>query len=183
MPWGSFKSAMASVMSNWTYGQNMDNWAIKLTSEYDKAVKSGKTNGTSIPMQVGKTADMQGLLQSELHSQQQSKTKTLLEICGPAVVAYWTGAMIMTTPPGPPCPGTISNVSVNSAPVTNPGTWTSIPDAPCNDVNIWLDRFIICAKKHMLTTEGQHNEISLYPGSPPPPLPCTQKWSGYTVPG
>jgi hypothetical protein len=46
-----------------------------------------------------------------------------------------------------------------------------------------LDEFIICAKQHMLTTAGIHNEISLYPGSPPFPAPCVQPWSGYTVPG
>ncbi len=102
MPWSTFKSSMASVMSNWTYGQSMPGWAAKLATEYDKAVKSGKTNGTSIPLQVGQTAAMQGLLISQLATQQQSKTKTLLEICGPAVIAYWTGAMIMPIPPGPP---------------------------------------------------------------------------------
>ncbi len=62
MPWSTFKSSMASVMSNWTYGQSMPGWAAKLATEYDKAVKSGKTNGTSIPLQVGQTAAMQGLL-------------------------------------------------------------------------------------------------------------------------
>jgi hypothetical protein len=46
-----------------------------------------------------------------------------------------------------------------------------------------LDEFISCAKSHMLTTAGIHNEISLYPGSPPTPAPCVQSWSGYTVPG
>ena len=183
MPWGSFKSAMAGVMSNWTYGQSMEGWAAKLTSEYDKAVKSGKSNGTSIPLQMGQTGAMQGLLVSELHSQQQSKTKTLIDICGPAVVAYWTGAMLQSIPPGPPCPGTLSNVSVIVAPVTSPGSWSPIPNLPCNDVNIWLDEFISCAKSHMLTTAGIHNEISLYPGSPPTPAPCVQSWSGYTVPG
>lgn len=183
MPWGSFKSAMAGVMSNWTYGNSMEGWAAKLTSEYDKAVKSGKTNGTSIPLQLGQVGAMQGLLISELHTQQVAKSKTLLEICGPAVIAYWTGALISPIPPGPPCPGTIANVSVIVAPVTNPGSWSSVPDAPCNDVNTWLDRFVSCAKKHMLTVSGLHNEISLYPGSPPTPGPCTQPWSGYTVPG
>ena len=183
MPWGSFKSAMTAVMSNWTYGSSMEGWAAKLTSEYDKAVKSGKTNVTSIPLQMGQTGAMTSLLISELHSQQLSKSKTLLDICGPAVIAYWTGAMIQSIPPGIPCPGTISNVSVIVAPVTNPGSWSPVPNLPCNDVGIWLDEFIICAKQHMLTTTGIHTEISLYPGSPPTPAPCVQSWSGYTVPG
>lgn len=183
MPWGSFKSAMAGVMSNWTYGQSMDGWAAKLTSEYDKAVKSGKSNVTSIPLQMGQTSAMQALLTSELMSQQQSNSQNLIAICGPAVIAYWTGAMLQPIPPGPPCPGTISNVSVIVAPVTNPGSWSPVPSPPCDDVNIWLDEFITCAKQHMLTVSGLHNEISLYPGSPPTPAPCVQPWSGYTVPG
>ena len=182
MPWSSFKSSMASVMSNWTFGNSMAGWAAKLTTEYDMAVKSGKTNVTGIPLQQGQKSAMQSLLISELATQQLSKSKTLLDICGPAVVAYWTGAKIMPIPPGIPCPGTITNVSVIVAPVTNPGHWTSIPNLPCNNVNIWLDEFIMCAKLHMLTVSGLHNCISLYPGAPPPPGPCTEPWSGYTVP-
>ena len=173
---------MTSVMSNWTYGKSMDNWAKKLTTEYDLAVKSGKTNVTGIPLQRGQTSAMESLLISQLSMQQMSKSKTLLEICGPAIIAYWTGATIMPIPPAPPCPATLSNISVIVAPVLNPGSWSSVPDAPCNDVGVWLDRFIICAKKHMLTVSGLHNEISLYPGSPPFPAPCVQSWSGYTVP-
>jgi len=183
MPWGSFKSAMAGVMSNHTFGNSMEGWAAKLTSEYDMAVKTGKTNVTGIVLSKGQNSAMQGLLISELHSQQQSKTKTLIEICGPAIIAYWTGASISLIPPAIPCIPTILNVSVVGAPVTNAGSWTPIPNAPCNNVNIWLDEFILCAKQHMLTVSGLHNTISLYPGSPPFPAPCVQPWSGYTVPG
>jgi len=183
MSWSAFKSTMTGVMSNWTYGRSMEGWAAALTMAYDTAIKAGKTNVTSIPLQQGQNSAMQGLLISELHTQQQSKTKTLIDICGPAIIAYWTGAKIMPIPPGIPCPGTIANVSVIIAPVTNPGSWSPIPNLPCNNVSIWLDEFITCAKAHLLTTSGIHTEISLYPGVPPVPAPCVQSWSGYTVPG
>lgn len=183
MSWSGFKSAMASVMKNHDFGKDYPGWAGKLTTEYDKAVKAGKTNVTNIPLQMGQTSAMRALLTTHLQTQQNSKQKTLLEICGPAVIAYWTGAMIMPIPPGPPCPGTISNVSVIVAPVTSPGSWSPPPsDKPTDDVNEWLDRFISCAKKHMNTVSGLHNCISLYPGSPPTPGPCVQNWSGYKVP-
>lgn len=184
MSWGAFKSAMASEMSNHKHGDSMDGFAAKLTKEYDKAVKAGKSNVTNIPLQRGQTSAMENLLKTHLRTQQKSKAQNLIAICGPAIIAYWTGAMLQSIPPGPPCPGTIQNVSVIVAPVLSPGSWTPQPSQPTDDVNKWLDVFIKCAKQHMNTVSGIHNQISLYPTSPSPtPAPCVQNWSGYKVPG
>jgi len=178
MSWSSFKAEMAVAMGS--YG-SMINFATKLTNAYDNAVKSGKTIITGIPLQTGQKEAMKSLLITELTIQQLSNSKTLLETCGPAIQAYWTGATLMPMPPGLPCVGTITNISVLVAPVLNPGVWTPIPSLPVPNLNMWLDEFIICAKIHMLTVSGLHNCISLYPGVPPIPGPCTIPWSGYNV--
>ena len=182
MPWSTFKSSMAAAMSTWSYGNNIQGFATKLTMEYDMAVKSGHTNLSLIGLNKGQTDTMKSLLITQLTTQQKSKSKTLLEICGPAIIAYWTGATINLIPPILPCIGAMINIAAVYVPVTNAGTWTPIPNLPCNNVNIWLDEFIICAKQHMTTVAGIHNCICLYPGAPPPVAPGVLPWFGYTVP-
>jgi len=183
MSWSAFKSSLLPQMKGLVHGNSMPGFAQAFTQAYDIAAHAGKSTVTQIPLMKGNPSAMQSLISNFLTSTQMSKQLTLLDIIGPAVIMYWTGAMLMPIPPGIPCPGTISNVSVLAAPVLSPGSWTKMPVQPNNDPSIFLDTFINSAKIHVTTLSGLHNCISLYPGAPPVPGPCVEPWSSFTIPG
>jgi hypothetical protein len=181
MSWSSFKSTMSSPMKSWAYGKNMDGFAALFATAYDTSIKTGRSTVTSIPIMRGNKSAMESALKGYLNSTQKSNSTTLLQVIGPAVIAYWSGAMLMQIPPSIPCPGSIVNTSVTAAPVLSPGSWSPITVPPNNDPMIFLNAFCAAATIHLTTVSGLHNCICLYPGSPPTPGPGVLPWTGYTA--
>jgi len=181
MSWSTFKGTMLPAMQSLAYGRNSAGFAKSFTLAYDTAIKlGGKTLVTNIPIMRGNTTIMETTLNSLISTVSLSKSTTLLDVIGPAVISYWTGAILMIIPPLLPAPGSIANISVTSAIVLNPGTWTSFPVPANNNSMVFLNAFISSAKLHLTTISGMHFMISQYP-PPAPPAPSILPWSGYNV--
>jgi len=180
MSWRSFKNDMKSVMENHTYGKDMDAFAEQFTKKYDSAIKSGGDIANKIGVLNGNTAGMESALKGYLKSTQSQNSTTLLDIIGPAIIMYWTGAtMKVSPPPKVPAPGAAKNVSTIQGLVMNPGTWSPIPVQPNDDSKIFLDAFISAAKLHLLSVSGQFIVNAIYP--PNIAAPGVVPWVGYKV--
>jgi hypothetical protein len=181
MAWSAFKSTVLPPMQSWVYGRSLEQWCSTFASAYDISIKTGKSTITQIPCLSGNKSAMESQLVSLLTQTQRSKTTSLLQIIGPAVISYWTGATLLNIPPSIPCPGSIRNISVTSAPVLSPGVWTPMIVPPNNNPQIFINAFIAAATIHLTTVSGLHNCICIYPGTPPPIAPGVLPWTGYTA--
>ena len=121
-----FKQNMLSYMQNQPGIDSYGDFAKKLTSEYDMAVKRGFDSVNSITVGKGNTelmeATLNGILATAL--QQPSGEHPIITNMGPAFIAYWTGATMSAVPPPViPSPGAVINIAIVSSMITNPGTW------------------------------------------------------------
>jgi len=183
MPWSSFEKAMEPLMMNHVYGTNMDGWAKQFTTNYHLAILSGGDMINKIKIMKPNKTGMEEMLKAKLKQVQPSTSTTLLDVIGPAVKMYWTGAtMMLAPPPLIPAPGAIKNLVTNQAPVLQSGTWSPIPVQPNTDSKIFLKAFIAAATSHLMTVGGIYVVTALYPGVPSPvPGPGVVKWQGYMV--
>jgi len=168
-------------MQSHSVGKNMPGFAKAFTLAYDTAIKSGKESISPIPVMKGNTSGMEAQINSFLSTTQNSKSLTLLDVIGPAVITYWTGATMMLIPPLPPAPGSIKNIALVQGTVLNAGSWSPIPVPPNNNPSTFLDAFISAAKIHLTTVNGLYVTVSAYPpfGAP---APGALPWVGYMVP-
>jgi hypothetical protein len=159
-------------------------FAQSLTEEYDKAIRGGKTIIGGVPITIGNTAAMRTALTGILNSTKNSKNGDLLRDIGPAIQAYWVGALT----PGPTDPrvpnipmiGTVKNLTNIFGTNLSPGIWTPIVVPPMNSISPFLLNFIISASVHLLTVGGLFTCVSQYP-PPAPPAPGVLPWAGYFV--
>ena len=179
MAWSTFKSIMLPAMQGYTFGNSSDNFAKQLATAYDISMKTGHTIVTNIPLMTGNKAGMESMLINLLNTTKMSRTTSLLQVIGPAVIMYWTGAQLTLIPPLIPCPGSIVNVTAVAAPVLSPGVWTPIVVPPNNNPQTFINAFCIAATTHLTTVSGLHNCISNYPGVPVTPGPGVLPWTGY----
>ncbi len=181
MAWSTFKSTMLPIMVNHRFGRSFEQWATAFTDAYDLAIKTGRTTVTNVPLMVGNKSAMRSQLVSILSKTQKRKVGSLLDVIGPAIISYWTGASLMNLPPIIPCPGAIVNISATSAPVLSPGVWTPVAVPPNNNPIIFLNAFCTAATIHLTTVSGLHNCICNYPGTPVIVSPGVLPWVGYTA--
>jgi len=180
MSWSLFKSNLLTQMQSNSFGNNLAGFAKAFTLAYDTAIKSGKETINPIPIAIGNTAGMEAQLVELLRQIQISKSFTLLDVIGPAIITYWTGATMQSIPPIIPAPGAIKNIALTQGIVLNPGVWTPIPVSPNNNPSIFLDAFINSAKIHLTTVNGLYVVLAQYP-PPTPPAPGVLNWTGYIV--
>ena len=181
MAWSVFKATMLPLMTGYAFGNSLEQWCSAFAGAYDLSIKTGKTTITSIPAMQGNRAGMEAMLITLLSQTKMSKSTSLLQIIGPAVMTYWSGATIMNIPPAIPCPGAIMNIAVVSAPVMSPGVWVPLVVPPNNNPIIFLNAFCIAATIHLTTVSGLHNCICNYPGIPIVVAPGVLPWVGYTA--
>jgi hypothetical protein len=180
MPWSSFENAMGNLMKNHSYGKDMDGWAKQFTNNYHMAILSGGDLISGIKVLKANTTGMENVLKGKLKSVQPSTTTTLLDVIGPAIIMYWTGAtMQLFPPPKIPAPGALKNLVTNQGLVTNAGSWTPLTVKPNTDSNIFIKAFVSAAKLHLLTVSGQFIVTAIYP--PNTPGPGVVPWTGYKV--
>lgn len=159
-------------------------FAQSLTEEYDKAIRGGKTIFGGVPITFGNTAAMRSTLIGILDTTKYSKNGDLLRDIGPAVQAYWIGALT----PGPtdprvpniPMTGAVKNLTNIFGANLSPGVWTPITVPPMGSVSPFLLNFIISASVHLLTVGGIYTCVAQYP-PPAPPAPGVLPWGGYFV--
>jgi len=153
---------------------------------YDKTVKTGKTMVGGVPVGSGNKKTMQAVLIAEMliaKSSGKGMFSTLLDLCGNAVIVYWTGAEIAKFPlPNIPCffPPAVQNISTLKAYNLSPGYWTNIIVGPQVAFEPFLLSFIASAMLHCLTLGGFFQcQCALTP--PAPPAPSILPWVGYYV--
>jgi len=181
MAWDLFKSLMLPMMQSNAFGSDMSAFARNFTIAYDSTIKSGGDVVNGIPIIKGNVELMESTLFALLQQTQFSKNTTLLDVIGPVIIGYWTGATLSLVPtPIIPAIGSIKNIATISGTVLSPGNWTPLPVIPNNDSNIFLNAFIQSANIHLMTVSGIFSVISQYP-PPAPPAPGVVNWVSYKV--
>ena len=184
----TFKANMLRYMQNQQGINSSDDFATKLTNEYDLMVKRGFQTINNIPVQTGNKQSMESLVKiaCQISLTVQSGNHTFIDDIGNAIILYWTGTTLVTgIPPVIPAIGSISNITTTAASVSNPGQWTPVGSTPPNnDSNIFLDMLLVGIQSHLPTIQFLYNTISLYPTLPvPTPAPGILQSTGYTIPG
>ena len=145
MSWQIFKDNIVRMSDNPDAIPDIDTVAKTYAREYDAAIKRGKDTIEGVSLQKGNVEIMEALFKVAL---QKGLTSTepydLIGEMGKGVIAYWGGA-IMNNFPNPKTlpPGAVSNISVTSNIVMDPGKWqaSAIPPASArfNDPEELLD--------------------------------------------
>jgi len=183
----AFKANMLRYMSNQDGIGSSDEFASKLTNEYDILIRSGFQTINNVPLQSGNKQGMESLLKLACTkaSTIQSGQHNFVDDVGLGIVNYWLGASLMIgIPPIIPAIGSIQNITTTSASVINPGQWTPIGTTPPNlDSNIILSQLIAGIQSHLPKIQFLYNTVSLYPSVPvPTPAPGILQSTGFTVP-
>lgn len=121
-----FKQNMLSYMQNQRGIGSYEDYAKKLTQEYDAACKRGFETVNGIKIQQGNTELMESMVIAAMATafQQGSGEHPIITNLGPAFLGYWTGAkMSLSPPPIIPAIGAVLNVTQTSNFITNPGVW------------------------------------------------------------
>lgn len=163
---------------------DLEAFASAFVEAYDKTVKTGKTLIGGVPVASGNKKIMKVVLIAKMMQAKNSGKKldkTLLEICGSAVIAYWAFAGMAKSPvPTIPCITSIKNITTTQAYALFPGKWTSIIVGPQGSFDPFLLSFIASAMMHLLTVSGLFICNCQYP-PPAPPAPGVLPFVGYFV--
>lgn len=166
--------------------ESYEDFATKLTEEYDLAVRRGFQTINLVRISKGNTELMKSLIiVACLKSLSvQSGRHTFVDDIGKAVVGYWTGARLQSgLPPLIPAIGAIRNISTVYAFCTSPGTWSPFgPTDPTDDSETFLDILISSMQIHLTTLQFIYFTLSIYPGPILPPAPGILPAVSYFIP-
>ena len=166
--------------------ESYEDFATKLTEEYDLAVRRGFQTINLVRISKGNTELMKSLIiVACLKSLSvQSGRHTFVDDIGKAVVGYWTGARLQSgLPPLIPAIGAIRNISTVYAFCTSPGTWSPFgPTDPTDDSETFLDILISSMQIHLTTLQFMYFTLSIYPGPAVPPAPGILPAVSYFIP-
>lgn len=188
MSWNLFKVNMLLYMNNPIGIVTPIQFATKLATEYDSCMRRG---GQLIGKESVLFGNLPLMLTLVTVAQAKAITKTqpgkhsFLTDIGKAVEGYWTAATLQPFPIYPiPAPGSIQNLIINSAMVTNPGKWGTVPfEIPTKSCLTFIEAFVMFAKIHLFQVQGMFMTTSLYPSVPSPiPAPGVVNWQAYTIP-
>lgn len=147
--------------------ESYEDFADKLTKEYDLAVKSGFQSVNLVNVAKGNTDLMKSLINIACLTALSKKggRHNFIDDIGKAVVGYWSGARLSSgIPPVMPAFGAAYNIATVYAFCTTPGVWIPIgPIEPINDSNIFLDRLISSMQIHLTTLTFVYFTLSIYP--------------------
>jgi hypothetical protein len=165
--------------------ESYQDFADKLTAEYDIAVKSGYQTINLVRVSKGNTELMKSLITIACLTalnKQEGKHNFIDEI-GKAVLGYWTGCQLTSgIPPLLPAFGAIRNISTIYAFCSSPGTWTPTGlNEPTDDSDIFLDNLISAMLIHLTSLNFIYFTLSIYPGPVTPPAPGFLFSQGYTI--
>jgi hypothetical protein len=130
MSWEIFKKNILARANNPDSIKDIDTVAKLWATEYDACMKRGGDTINRVAINKGNTEIMEQLFKAALQKGLSSTTPyDLVGEMGKGVIAYWTGATMNNFPtPIQPAIGAITNISVTSNLVMNPGNW--LPPAP-----------------------------------------------------
>ena len=188
MSWSVFKQTLKLTMSRPEIVSSPDVFAETLATAYLSAVSLGTDLLNLSRLQRGNYDVMKALFKLALLkgiSTQPPQRFSLVNELGEGVKAFWSGAQMTPFPiPLIPAPGSISNVSVVSNIVVNPGIWPKFPPLfPTRNTDIFIDQFILASIIHLFSIQGVIQTVSLYPGPISPiPGPGFINWRFFLVP-
>lgn len=179
-----FKINMYLFMKFPSANRTPQDFAKKLTQEYDNLIKRGGELLSKVPVAKGNTELMEVLVYLALLRQSFTPVDILMNGIGEAIQGYWVGTTLQNTPVPPvPAPGSFQNQSLNNSFVTNIGVWEPSTSIPANSPLPFINQLVQKIQMHLLTVQGQHLTTSLYPGYPQtPPAPGVLPWVGYMIP-
>ena len=179
-----FKINMYLFMKFYSADRTKEDFAKKLTQEYDNLIKRGGELLSKVPVAKGNTQLMETLLNLALLRQSLTTEDIIMDGIGEAIQGYWVGTTLQNTPVPPvPAPGSFQNQSLNNSFVTNIGEWTPGKTTPSTSPLPFINQLVQKIQMHLLTVQGQHLTTSLYPGFPQtPPAPGVLPWAGYMIP-
>jgi hypothetical protein len=134
MSWQIFKDNIVRMSDNPDAIPDIDTVAKTYAREYDAAIKRGKDIIEGVSLQKGNVEIMESLFKAALEKGLTStEPYDLVGEMGKGVIAYWGGA-IMNNFPNPKTlpPGAVSNISVTSNIVMDPGKWQASPTKPAS---------------------------------------------------
>ena len=145
MSWQIFKDNIVRMSDNPDAIPDIDTVAKTYAREYDAAIKRGKDTIEGVSLQKGNVEIMEALFKAALEKGLTSTAPyDLVGEMGKGVLAYWSGAIMNNFPnPKTPAAGAVSNISVTSNVVMDPGQWNPpivsaadsriLPDEPFTD--------------------------------------------------
>ncbi len=176
---------MKMYMGNQAGVDSSDDFADKLCNEYDMLIKRGSQTVNNVMIQKGNVDLMKTLLKMGLKQLQMStQPVSIIDVIGKSIVGYWTGATLNNFPPPIiPAPGTIQNIAITSATVTNPGNFPSFGNQlPTDSKDLLVNLLASAITIHLTTVSGIYITVSIYPSTPPMSAPAVLQWTGYTIP-
>jgi putative chitinase len=186
MSFDIFKKNMTSYMQNQKGVTTYQDFAKKLTMEYDMCVRRGYQTINSVIIQKANTEMMETMvvIACSIALQKQKGLHGVINDIGKGVVGYWTGATLNNFPaPIIPAIGSFLNITSVSAMVTDPGKFPEMGmQYPTMDVGVFLDALIMGMTMHLTTISGMYMTLSMYPGVPTTISPGMLPWTGYTIP-
>ena len=159
MSWETFKQNILRVANSPEGISDINVVAELYAKEYDAAVKRGFDRQHKIKLVSGNVEMMKQLFISALQKGVNSSTPyDLVGEMGAGVKAYWSGAVMATTPlPIQPAIQATVNLSVTQNIVTNPGVWKQPTSSPAvNDSNE------LTPEKRIEYQEALEEEITSY---------------------
>jgi hypothetical protein len=166
--------------------ESYQDFADKLTEEYDLAVKGGFQTINGVKVSKGNTKLMNSLITVACLNAlgKQEGNHNFIDEIGKAVAGYWTGCQLSSgVPPLMPAFGAIRNLYTVYAFCSSPGTWKPIgPIFPTDDSDVFLDNLINGMLIHLPSLNFIYFTLSMYPGPAIPPAPGFLFAQGYTIP-
>lgn len=187
MSFDIFKANMLRYMENQGSIKTNQDFAKKLTMEYDMAIRRGLQTINLVSIAKPNTKFMETMvgLAGTLALQKRDGLHHIINDIGKGVIGYWTGATLNNFPvPIVPAKGAYQNIITNSAIVSKPGQFPDMRNQnPTSNSSEFLDLLIMAMEIHLTSIEGIYFTTSLYPGFPVlPPAPGVVNWKGYSVP-
>lgn len=175
---------MKAFMDRPSSVNSSDDFAEKLSTEYDNLVKRGGDTINKVAVEKGNKDLMNTLIKITLEKNlSNSGQSSIISDLGDAFKAYWSGATMNRFPiPITPATGAIQNIQTTSGTVTNTGKWTpeNSNTPPSNTTDLFLNQLISYIQIHLTTVAGIFQTVSLYPPSGTPSAGVVQ-WQGYTI--
>ena len=186
MSWNLFKNNMILFMDNPGNIESSDDFAKKLTSEYDLLIRRGLQSVNNVPIATANTQQMESLIKiAGMVALNKTDDYDIINQLGMGITMYWTGATLGLLPvPITPAMGSFQNIVTTSANITNPGEFPDFGNQyPTDTSEQFIDLLINAMTLHLYTVEGVYNTVSMYPGFPTvPPAPGIVNWTGFTIP-
>jgi hypothetical protein len=169
--WNGFESSLTSYFQAYA-AQNFSQAAQFIAMQYDMSVRLG---GEMISNNFVLTGNMPALQMainlsfSRGYSTRSGVYNSLSDIAN-GLRMYWVGATLsMIYPP----PGTVAVIANY---VVSPGTAVGFPTPPSTRFDTWAKAFVMMARMHLMTLQGQI--VALVP-TPTGPIPIMVPWFGY----